>query len=169
MTELGEEALQLCQVVEEAFRGVRLGDGIGLFEAQGLDDYADAATCAAYREKDEKEDWGRIDSEDLNRCHSSLCFFNAEGMRFHLPAFLIADLRGELGMGMDFCLAHQALADHQMFSLLSPEQRLSVRMYLLHIIHVPDYEMGLQDIRHALDYYWVWPPELEPRKEPVGL
>jgi hypothetical protein len=43
-------AQQVCQAIETAFTGVTLGqNGIGLHEAQGLDDYADAATCAAYR------------------------------------------------------------------------------------------------------------------------
>lgn len=160
MKELGEEAYEVIQIIERAFRDVKLGGGTGLWEAQGLDDYADAVACAKYREQDEKDDWRRIPSETLLRCHSSLCFFNAEGLRFHLPAFLVADLKGELGIGMDFCLTHQALADHPTFSLLSPEQRLSIRMYLLHKVHHPDYQLVASDIQQALSQYWVWPPEL---------
>ncbi|MBE7494060.1 MAG: hypothetical protein HS117_03905 [Verrucomicrobiaceae bacterium] len=160
MKELGEEASEVIQIIEAAFGDVKLGNGTGLWEAQGLDDYADASTCARYREQDEKDDWRRISPEMLLRCHSSLSFFNAEGMRFHLPAFLIADLRGDLGIGMDFCLTHHALADHPTFSLLSPEQRLGIRMYLLHIMHHPDYQFSKPDIQCALDQYWVWPQEL---------
>ena len=59
------EAQEVCAVISSAFKGVSLGNGIGLTEAQGLDDYADAATCAAYREKDEKDDWERITSDEL--------------------------------------------------------------------------------------------------------
>lgn len=36
------------------------------------------------REKDEKDNWERISVEDLNNCRDSLCFMDAEGMRFHL-------------------------------------------------------------------------------------
>ena len=52
---------------------------------QGLDDdYEDAATCEALRLTDEKDDWSKIAVADLNQCYSSLSFFDAEGMRFHL-------------------------------------------------------------------------------------
>src|SRR5688500_17196676 len=84
----------LCDLIREAFAGVKLGNGIGLQEAQGIDDYADKETCARYRAGDEKEDWTRIPAEELSRCNSSLSFFDAEGMRFHLPAFLVAELQG---------------------------------------------------------------------------
>jgi len=159
--EQGKEAMELCRMIEEAFRDVKLGDGVGLFQAQGLDDYADASTCAAYRKKDEKDDWRRITSETLCRCNSSLSFFDAEGMRFHVPAYLICDLKGEYNMGMDFCLTHRCV-DSAKFSLLSPEQRLCIRFFLLHILHSPEYKFSRPDIRYALDHYWVWPPEPRP-------
>src|SRR4051812_12445181 len=78
-----ESAQQVARAIEAAFAGVALGGGVGLQEAQGLDDYADDETCAAYRANDEKDNWHRISTEALNRCHSSLSFFDAEGMRFH--------------------------------------------------------------------------------------
>lgn len=152
--ERGQEAMRLCEVISQAFHGVKLGSGIGLFQGQGLDDYADEATCAAYREKDEKEDWSRISAEDLNRCHSSLSFFDAEGMRFHLPAYLILDLQGCCDMGITFHLTY-ALGDQPKFSLLSPEQRLSVRSFLLFLLDDPNQVFDHPDIQHALDHYWI--------------
>ena len=67
----------LCDTIRNAFSGVKLGKGVGLQEAQGLDDYDDAATRARYRASDEKEDWSRIPAAELNRCYSSLSFFDA--------------------------------------------------------------------------------------------
>jgi len=144
----------VCQDIETAFSGVTLGSGVGLTEAGGLDDYADAATLAAYRANDEKEDWRRIPAEALNVWHDSLHFFDAEGMRFHLPAYLAADLRGDYGFGMGFCLTH--LSDHSIhqFSLLSPEQRSAVRAFLLHMLDDPDYALERSDIERALAEYW---------------
>jgi hypothetical protein len=72
----------LCRLIREAFAGVKLGGGVGLQQAQGFDDHEDEKTCARYRANDEKEDWSHIPAEELNRCNSSLCFFDAEGMRF---------------------------------------------------------------------------------------
>jgi hypothetical protein len=41
-------------------------------------------------------DWTSIDSELLDECYDALSFFSEAGFRFFLPAFLIADLRGQL-------------------------------------------------------------------------
>lgn len=57
----------LCALIQDAFAGFKLGNGVGLMQAQGLDDYADSATCASYRASDEKDDWRRISPEALNR------------------------------------------------------------------------------------------------------
>jgi len=43
------------------------------------------------------------------RCNSSLSFFNADGMRFHLPAFLIAELKGEYRCGIEICLTSRSV------------------------------------------------------------
>jgi len=147
-------ALQVCRIIETAFTGVTLGNGVGLQEAQGLDDYEDTATCAAYRTNDEKDDWHRIPAEALNRCNSSLSFFDAEGMRFHLPAYLIADLRGDYHFGMAFCLTHLSDYSISQFTLLSPMQRAAVRAFLLHIMDDPEYGFERADILRALSEFW---------------
>jgi hypothetical protein len=146
----------LCNTIREAFAGVTLGRGVGLQEAQGLDDYEDDDTRARYRATDQKEDWSRIPVSELNRCNSSLSFFDAEGMRFHLPAFLIADLCGTYNFGMAFCLTQSHDADHY-FRLLSDAQRRAVRQFLLHIAEQPDYEFDRPEIVRALDDYWTEP------------
>jgi hypothetical protein len=149
----GLEAESIKQDIRSAFAGVRLGDGIGLFEAQGIDDFADPATCARYREDDEKDDWTAIAVEDLNRCYSSLSFFDAAGMRFHLPAYLIADLDGAFLQDLDFTLTMTSRMDEQ-FALLDPAQRAAVRRYLEFIADDPDGRFGRDQILLALAGYW---------------
>ena len=150
-------AQAICRVIEEAFTDVTLGDGVGLRQARGLDDYADDATLAAYRAEDEKEDWRRIPAEALNHHHSSLSFFDAEGMRFHLPAYLVADLQGLYGFGMAFALTH--LSDHGrcQFQLLTPAQRSATRAFLLFVAEDGEYRFYHSDIRRALKEYWTAP------------
>ncbi len=92
--------------IEAAFSGVVLGDGVGLREGQGLDDYQPREALVSIREKDEHLDWRRIPPTELRSCESSLSFFDAEGMRFHLPAFLISDLRGQSSLGPLYSLLH---------------------------------------------------------------
>lgn len=97
---------QLIKDIESAFEAVVLGDGVGLWQGQALDDYATTDEVQAARDKDEKHDWRRLAPKDLNRCHSSLSFFDAYGMRFHLPAFMITDLRGEFEHSLEFSITH---------------------------------------------------------------
>jgi hypothetical protein len=150
----GIRAQEICEIVRKAFAGVKLGKGVGLQEAQGLDDYEGEAACAAYRSKDEKENWESITIEELNRCNSSLSFFDAKGMRFHLPAYLIADLNGDYGFGVAFSLTHLSDYSTQQFSLLSESQRNAVRTFLLHIQDDPEYELDRPHIVRALEEYW---------------
>lgn len=82
----------LISQINNAFKGVTLDSGIGLWEGQGLDDYASAEACKKLRERDEKDEWSKIPVIDLYRCSSSLSFFDPLGMRFHLPQFLLFDL-----------------------------------------------------------------------------
>lgn len=127
-------AEQVCQTIDAAFAGVALGIGFGLREAKGMDDYAGEEACAVYRANDEKEDWRHITADALNQCEISLSYFNPSGMRFHLPAYLIADLRGDLDFGMEFHLTRLSDNDIRQFALLSSAQRAAVRAYLLHIL-----------------------------------
>jgi hypothetical protein len=158
-----EQGMVIAEQIRAAFADVTLGDGVGMQESRGKDDYEDDETLVRYRSYDEKEDWERIPSSELNSGAGGLCFFDAEGMRFHLPAYLIADLRGEYHFGMTFTLTH--LTDHSVtqFELLNESQRGAVRAFLLHIREDPDYEFDRDDIDRALASYWT-----EDGSQPAG-
>lgn len=154
---------ELCRRIGEAFAGVTLGNGVGLSEANALDDWEDEETCAGCRLTDEKNDWRKITSDDLNRYFSSPSFFDAEGMRFHLPALLISDLKGEYGYGMEFKLTHPSDLKREQFSLLNEPQREVVRDYLHFLLTQPDSEFHREDIINALLGYWAESaPETQP-------
>lgn len=141
-------------LIKDAFRDVTLGNGIGLLQGQGLDDYADSETLAAYRSRDEQHDWSRIPVEALCRCHSSLSFFDAEGMRFHLPAYLIADLEDTLNQDIIFHLTYFGNRIESLFDILSLPQRNAVREYLLLRLSDPEYEFESARIEAALKANW---------------
>ena len=147
----------LCQTIRKVFAGVKLGRGVGLQEAQGLDGHADAATCARYRAKDEKENWSCIPITELNRCYSSLSFFDAEGMRFHLPAFLIAELQGLYTANqVAWTLTSPGLSNDVRFTLLSSAQRSAVRAYLLQAA-AEMHPLHHRAFQRALESYWIDP------------
>ena len=92
-SERWEAANSLREKIEAAFAGVTLGDGIGLKEGDGIDDYADADVLAQLHTQDERSDWHRLTSDDLLSHQFSITFMDAEGLRFHLPAWMLAELR----------------------------------------------------------------------------
>lgn len=150
----GVAAMAVCAMIEKAFAGVTLGEGVGLLQARGLDDYADEPTLKALRAEDEKEDWHHISEESLQYFHDTLSFFDAEGMRFHLPAFLLWDLQTSFSPFVVYSLTNTSSYSQKKFSLLSPSQRAAVRTYLLHILEDPEYRFEHENIRRALVEYW---------------
>lgn len=149
-----QRSLEIADQIRVAFRGVTLGDGVGLREGDGMDDNADEMTLALYRSADEKEKWDRILPSQLNEARCALSYFDPQGMRFHLPAYLIADLRGEYRFGMACELTGLGHPRRNQFELLNDEQRQSVRAFLLHILEDPDYRYEWDDIRAALVQDW---------------
>ena len=149
-----QELEQVKQKICSAFDGVTLQEGVGLYQAQGIDDYASQAQCLAYRAKDEKLNWKNISIDDLNRCNSSLSFFDAQGMLFHLPAFLLASLNDEYRFDLIFTLTQLDPHTDSKFSLFNAEQRSAVRSYLLFLLDEPDEVYHYPDILEALAQYW---------------
>lgn len=150
---MDEHETRVANLFREAFRGVQLDEGVGLMQAQGLDDYADDQTLNRYRAGDEKDDWSRIPVNDLHQCYSSLSFFDAEGMRFHLPAYLIADLEGTFEQDVLFTLTCFEYENLSRFALLSDAQRHAVREYLLLQLSRSD-DFVRPMIEKALSEYW---------------
>jgi hypothetical protein len=147
------DRVSLNALIRHAFRGVRLEDGVGLNEAQGIDDHETDWWLAQRRSTDEKEDWLAIPPERLNDCNSSLSFFDAAGMRFHLPAYMIAENEGTYRFDLLVHLAKRPESNKQ-FNLFSSEQRAAVAAYLTHLRSQDDYVEEQAIIDRALTTYW---------------
>jgi hypothetical protein len=158
-SEMSPERQRVAELIQSAFQGVLLGNGIGLQQGQGRDEYANRKKLAELRASDEKDDWSAIPAAELDACYSSLSFFDAEGMRFHLPAFLIADLREQLETSdVVFSLTFSPeFKDHQQkqFALLNPSQRNAVREFLLLRREAERVDFVWLAIDEALRDYWV--------------
>lgn len=138
--------------IRDAFRGVTLGNGVGLLQGQAKDG---GRKGLEERLRDEKLDWTRLHVNELNKCSSSLSFFDAEGMRFHLPAFLIAELDGSLDRASPvFHLTDLSDYSKSQLSMLSVAQRKAVREFLLLRRADPEHEYDWPEIEKALTTYW---------------
>jgi hypothetical protein len=133
----------LLDSIERAFHGVELGDGVSLHEATVVDDYGTPAQRLAARKSDEKRDWRKLidDPELLRSCRlGALSFFDAAGLKFHLPACLSQAVKepmgrdvGEMLDSLIFCLTRlNAFQWHRLASLESA-QRLCVKDALVYL------------------------------------
>lgn len=126
------EHLYVANLIRDAFQGVVLGNGIGLLQAEAMGDYANDETLASIRTEDETEDWSRITSSALIECPNSLAFFDNEGIRFHIPAFIIANLEGKLtDHDLLFNLTYCKNDNMSRFSLLNQQQKFAVQQFLI--------------------------------------
>ncbi len=131
-----ERQRSLLLLIEEAFRGVELGDGVSLHETVVIDDYGGPEDRQAARAPDEKHDWRKlIDDPELVRTTGvgGLSFYDAAGLRFHLPAYLSLAMKGadreEVANVLDDLLFHLTrFSEYNLrrFSVLDDAQRRCV-------------------------------------------
>ena len=139
--------------ISDAFADTKLGDGVGLFEANGLDDYASDEELRRLRASDEKLDWKRISAADLSRCYCSPSFFDPQGFVFHLPAFLIAELNDEHPYGFIDRIYCAEEHPEGWRALLTNKQRDAIIASLELIREHPNYQHELDDIDTSLDRF----------------
>jgi hypothetical protein len=144
----------LIKTIRYAFLGVKLEEGIGMLQAQGIDDYENEDKCQKLRAQDELNDWENISSEKLNKCYSSLSFFDSKGMKFHLPAYMIADIKNQYEFGLAFNLAHLSDYSKTQFEELNGIQRKAVRIFLEYMLENEEYEFEEPEIQRAISEFW---------------
>jgi hypothetical protein len=127
-----------------------LDDGIGLYQAKGLDDYASDEELKRLRERDEKTDWRRIAYDDLECCYAAPSFFDAKGFVFHLPAFLTAALNDRHPYGFIRRLFQTEEHPVGWRHLLTDKQRDAIISTLTLIQEHPDYERDRKEIDLAI-------------------
>jgi hypothetical protein len=109
--------------------------------------------------------WSAVSHETLMRNQDSLSFFTPDGLRFFLPAYLMAALDGVgdiRGFVVDFLrcpdrsLYQGELRAHFLgqVSSLSPGQRNAVKLVLEYLKDSADDELFRGDVTAALERYW---------------
>lgn len=91
---------QLIKSIYDAWEGVELGNGTGLWEARMIDDYypPEHPDYIRVKNKDERKDWKKLlpiflhPEKPENYVSDTWIFMDAEGARFHLPLFLIQEV-----------------------------------------------------------------------------
>ncbi len=137
---------QLLDHIGRAFAGVELGDGVSLHETQVIDAYGSDDECEAARAPDEKVDWRKLVADpDFPRIcgsYGGMSFFDAAGLRFHLPACLSLAVTDPEGTNIDvndilgsleFHLTDLSEYTLERLAILDPAQRACVREVLVYL------------------------------------
>ncbi len=140
MRERNDEMLQL---VNAAFADVRLGGGVSLRETLVVDNHGTTEQRLLARRADETLDWHRVVSDpELTRLAyiGGIAFYDPEGMRFHLPAYLsLAITRFEerdAGNVLEVLmntLTRSTIQTDERFSLLNQTQRRCISEVLSYL------------------------------------
>ncbi len=89
----------LIGYIEQAFRCVKLDDGMTIFEAESMDRYGDQLELDLARSA-ERTDWRRVPYEHLVARNDGLVFLDAKGFRFYAPAIMTLILRMQDDRGL---------------------------------------------------------------------
>jgi hypothetical protein len=152
-----DNAHLVIERIERAFAGVRLGDGVSLREADVIDDYGTEADRTKARAQDEQIDWRRISEDLIGRYSWCLSFFDADGMRFHLPAYMRFALRhykDSASASIDFAIYALGREDERFIGFTAP-QRAAVRQFLKFITFNGGHHVDRNNARRALDAWGV--------------
>ncbi|MEQ1830445.1 MAG: DUF6714 family protein [Pirellula sp.] len=152
----------LLKLIDKAFDGVILGNGVSLHESVAIDIYESAVGREFAREPDEKHDWRRlvVDPELPRTCGvGGPIFMDAAGFTFHLPAYLtLAVLEADCPKNIDiFVNLLNRLTDRsefgvEKFSLLSHQQKSCVAVVLQFLRS--KWKWIDQDVAGSIREYW---------------
>lgn len=161
---MDERPQRLLDQIASAFAGVELGDGVSLHESAVIDNYGTDEERLAARTLDEKHDWHKvIDDPELTLLFSlgygGLCFLDAEGFRFYLPACLSRWLQdpggretGNMTESLEYRLTDFSNDNLERLAILCDAQRLCVRDVFVHFRDT--YERDDPELDQAIAGYW---------------
>ena len=144
-----DELDRVIRSIKDAFNAVTIGDGIGMLEANGRDNYADDAELKRLRSIDCRTDWRSIAPESL--IHSAPSFMDAQGFVFHIPAYLIAELNDQFDGDFLYRLYQKDPFPFGWPSLLNNEQSNAITATLALIVEHPNYCDEAKKIHLAIE------------------
>lgn len=147
-----DNAQGVIECIERAFADVRLEEGISLREAEVIDDYGTDEQRANAREEDEKDDWRKLSDDSVAHYYWCPAFFDAKGLRFHLPAYMCFALRhynDSASPSIDQAIIFSKSAGGQ-FDLLTVSQKEAV----LRFLEFMAIEAGNPTATQILDELW---------------
>jgi len=161
---MNERQQQLFDQIDAAFAGVELGDGVSMHETQAIDNYGTGEERLEARTPDEKLGWHKLIDEPeitwLLGAGSGMCFLDATGLRFYLPACLSLGVRhpqggegvGDMLWSLEFALVDPSAYSLERLAILNDAQRVCVRDVLIYFRDNRDWDEP--ELNQAIAGYW---------------
>lgn len=84
-----DEREALISEIHAAFKEVSRGRGVSLHEARAIDNYESDLEREKARKLDTDSSWDEVPDKDIEYFHDVFSFFDEEGFRYYLPAYMI--------------------------------------------------------------------------------
>ena len=151
--------------VQMSFRGVDLGGGISLRQAQFADHYRDDVTNAnsvSHGPREIVDDWSKVPLDELER--DCIAHLDAAGFRYYIPALMLSVLNHYDSTSMRVIGTLSGLYpkkgdgweyDMQRYSLLNHVQKTAIARFLAALPKLVELDLADQKIvSRALRNYW---------------
>ena len=147
--------------IRGAFRGVVLGGGVSLRQAQIADCYGDDVQDQSYEHlppEEPKDDWTRVQVRDDNS--DCIAHLDAEGLRYYLPALMLSvladyDAGSMRVIGTISALDPRGAYGDRRLEMLNNEQRHAIACFLKALPELV--ELSYRDakvVSRSLSAYW---------------
>ena len=162
MTPSYNQKEHVLHLIYESFDQVLLEDGVSLHETIEIDNYGATDKEKAQIKNDERKDWKKlIDDPELEKIHGigGLCFYDAKGLRFHLPAYMCLTINkphADVTESLMFTLTHLEAYNQERFAILTIEQRKAIKVFLTYARYNTGFafEYNFAAIEAAIRDYW---------------
>ena len=152
----------LFQEVHAVFGKVELGDGLSLHQAGAMDLMLSAEEVRQSRRLDTETRWQDIPDSKVEEFHYALTFMDPEGMRFHLPRFVVYSLEHP---GLDSPAVDAAVyacdfgddVDDQVlgqFNAMSRRQMRTIANFLVFVAESKDEDYDILVAAMAVEAFW---------------
>ena len=146
---------QLVENIEKAFRDVSLCEGIGIYEAEAIDDCASDEIIENKRERDIRDDWKQIPDDVIDEYYSALSFMDEAGLRFAIPAYMRFAVKFyDISSSPSIDSIIWVLTTQRSWDFLSIEQKQAIAAFICFMVLEAD--SYIDSYQASLAYEKVW-------------
>lgn len=153
---------EITDAIEAAFGDAALADGLSLHQAEALDHLQLPEVVRRARGLDTEERWQDIPDEKVEEFHFALTYLDPEGLRFHLPRYMVYALEhpGLDNPAVDAAVYACDFGDEigedvlAQFNAMSRSQMQVIARFLVHVAESGEESYDSLVAAMAIELFW---------------